>query len=326
VRVLRLARALPVLLWMITLSAVASGTGVQPELALHAPGPHGQLGGIYLGVVDPHAPVALIIPDSGPLDHDGNNQRGLRADTYRLLARDLAAAGVGSLRIDKRGLYMSSRAIADANSVTIEDYVADVREWLKVLRTRTRRPCIWLIGHGEGGLVALVAAQQRTDVCGLVLLATAGRPLGEVLRDELARASPGGVLSHPVGATLDALEAGRHVEASALPRPVAARFRPELQGFLISAFAYHPDQLLKAYARPVLIVQGSRDLQVGEQDARLLAAAAPHARLVLLPDVNHVLKSVKSDSRAANLATYAAADLPLAADLVSAIAAFMQSN
>jgi uncharacterized protein len=45
--------------------------------------------------------------------------------------------------------------------------------------------------------------------------------------------------------------------------------------------------------------------------------------LVLLPDVNHVLKSVTSDDVRANVATYGNASLPLAPGVVEAIADFL---
>lgn len=76
----------------------------------------------------------------------------------------------------------------------------------------------------------------------------------------------------------------------------------------------------------MLVLQGQRDLQVSKMDAHLLKQAASQATLVLLPDVNHVLKSVKSDDVGANAATYADPGLPLAPGVVDAIADFMISN
>ena len=46
-------------------------------------------------------------------------------------------------------------AVADANAVTIDDYVADVEAWIGVIRKQTGLPCVWLLGHSEGGLVTL---------------------------------------------------------------------------------------------------------------------------------------------------------------------------
>lgn len=310
--------------WLALLYTVACAATAPRESVLEAPGPQGHLGGVLLRVGAPEAPVVLIIPGSGPTDHDGNNLRGLRADTYQLLAVGLAEHGITTLRIDKRGMYSSATAAADANAVTIADYAADVHTWERLLRKQLRPRCVWLLGHSEGGLVAMVAAQQPAGLCGLVLVAAAGRPLGEVLRSQLRSAPANAPLQHAAFATLDALEAGRRVPAQDLPRALLPLFRPQLQGFLISAFSYDPAQLLQACAQPVLILQGERDLQVNAQDARLLKQAAAHAQLLLLADANHVLKRVTSDDRAANLATYAEANLPLAPGVVDGIADFLR--
>lgn len=98
-----------------------------------------------------------------------------------------------------------------------------------------------------------------------------------------------------------------------------------MQGFLVSAFALDPVLIIKSVRLPVLIMQGTRDLQVELANAARLAAAKPDARLVELADVNHVLKPVASSDRAANVATYAAPDVPLAPAVAPAIAAFVGS-
>jgi uncharacterized protein len=310
--------------WLALLCTLSQAGTSPEERVLEAPEPQGHLGGVLLTAVPPSIAVVLIIPGSGPTDHDGNNQRGLRADTYRLLAQGLAERGISSLRIDKRGMYSSATAAADANAVTIADYAADVRTWVRLLRQQLHVRCVWLLGHSEGGLVAMAAAQERPDVCGLVLVATAGRPLAEVLRAQLRSQTLDGPLQHAAFATLDALQAGRRVPAEDLPRPLLPLFRPQVQGFLISAFSYDPAQLLKSYAHPLLIVQGERDLQVSSEDARLLAQAAPRAQLLLLAEANHVLKQVSSNERAANLATYSEANLPLAPGVADGIADFIR--
>ena len=57
-----------------------------------------------------------------------------------------------------------------------------------------------------------------------------------------------------------------------------------------------------------------------------MAAANPRARLVLLPQLNHVLKRVKTDERSANLAAYTDEALPLADGVARPIAEFVMSN
>jgi len=272
----------------------------------------------------PDAPAVLIIPGSGPTDRDGNNALGIRAAPYRLLAEGLAAQGIATVRIDKRGMFASKAAATDADAVTIADYAADTHAWIAVMRDRLGLACVWLAGHSEGGLIALVAAQRPDGICGLILIAAAGRKLGTVLRDQL-RANPANApLLDQAMAAIDSLEAGRRVDAAGMHRALLGLFRPSVQGFMISAMSYDPAALLRGWHGPALIVQGENDLQVGVADARALAAADPHATLVLLPGVNHVLKEVAAGDPAANRAAYADPDLPLAPGIVPAIAAMVK--
>jgi hypothetical protein len=104
---------------------------------------------------------------------------------------------------------------------------------------------------------------------------------------------------------------------------LAPLFRPQAPSFLIDTFARDPTKLIAAVAKPVLILQGKRDMQVGVADAERLKQAARKAELVLLADANHVLKSVATDDRRANARTYLDASLPLAPGVVDAIAGFI---
>lgn len=306
------------------LAALLAGATVQSDIS--APGPNGPLKGTLTSAGKADAPVVLIIPGSGPTDRDGNSPLGVKAATYRLLAEELAAKGVSTVRIDKRGMFASAGAVPDANAVTIEDYARDTRAWVEAARQRTGAGCVWLLGHSEGGLVALAAAQRDEGICGLVLVATAGRPLGDVLKDQL-RANPANApLLEQATAAVDALAAGKRVDVRTLPPPLARLFQPAVQGFLISAFALNPPKLAGAARKPILIVQGERDIQVGVADAQALKAAAPSSTLALLPNSNHVLKRVATDDRGANVATYADPNLPLAPGVTDAIATFVAGH
>jgi len=319
------------LLAMVAVNLARAAAAAEPrETPLEAPGPLGPLKGTLLAPAAadaPGAPVVLIVPGSGPTDRDGNHPQGVKASTYRLLAEGLAAQGIATVRIDKRGLYGSASAVADADAVTIEDYAGDVRRWVDAIRKASGAGCVWVLGHSEGGLVALAAAataQQDPAVCGLVLVAATGRPMGQVLREQL-RANPANApLLDQAMAAIDALEAGSRVDMAHVQPALRPLFRPKVQGFLISAFAIDPAALAARYTKPLLIVQGGRDLQVGVADAQRLRQAAAQSKLVLLPEANHVLKAVETDDRAANLATYGRADLPLAPGVVEAIADFVR--
>lgn len=295
------------------------------ETFLEAPGPQGSLKGTLLSPCPNPENVILIIPGSGPTDRDGNNPLGVNASTYRLIAENLALKGIATLRVDKRGMFASSAAVTDANAVTINDYVEDVRSWITVLKQHLESPCIWLLGHSEGGIVALAAAGEP-DVYGLILVATPSRPLGEVLRSQFM-ANPGNaVLLDDALFVINELEQNRRTNVQDMHPALQRIFHPAVQGFLIDIFSFNPSYLIARITKPVLILQGQRDLQVTENDARKLKSANTKSTLVLLSDVNHVLKEVNSDDRYENNSAYTNASLPLAPGVVEAITQFMTHN
>jgi hypothetical protein len=291
--------------------------------AITAPGPQGPLEGTLLEA-GKSAPVVLIIPGSGPTDRDGNNPLGVTAAPYRLLAEALAAKGVSSARIDKRGMFGSKAAVADANKVTIADYAADTHNWVDAIHKRTGAKCVWVLGHSEGALVALASAQNPDGMCGVILVSGAGRRMSDIIREQL-RANPANapVLDSAMAA-IDSLEQGRHVDVTDMHPALQRLFAPQVQDFLIDMFRQDPARLAAAVKLPMLIVQGERDVQVSVADAKALATAQPKARLVLIPAMNHVLKDVASDDRAANVATYADPSLPVDSTAVDAIASFLK--
>ena len=311
---------------LIVLLYAVSAMAAPAETELEVSGPSGALKGTMLSPNASGSPVILIIPGSGPTNRDGNNPLGVRSSTYKLLAEGLAAKGIATVRIDKRGLSGSAAAVADANAVTIEDYASDVRAWVDVIRKKTGAPCIWLLGHSEGGLVALASSQSASEICGLILIATAGRPLAEVLRDQLKSNPANAPILGQALPAIDALEAGRHVDVSGMNPALLPLFSPKVQGFLISTFALDPARLIADWKKPVLIMQGERDIQIGVPDAERLKQASPAAKLVLLPNTNHVLKTVTSPDRAANIAAYADPGLPLAPGVIDGISGFVLAS
>jgi uncharacterized protein len=306
---------------MLTLALLAGP--VSTEIALPAqPAPlHGSL----LAPENASA-VAVILPGSGPTDRDGNSRLGISSASYRLLAEGLAAQGIATVRIDKRGVGASAAAGGPEAELRFDANVADARAWAAEAAARADKPCAWLIGHSEGALVALKAVEggappDSSKICGLVLLSGAGRPAAAVLREQLAS------LPEPLKTqayhALSELEAGRTVADA--PPALGALLRPSIQPYLISWLPLDPAALVAAYDGPVFIGQGTTDIQVSVADAQALAAANPQATLKLWDGVNHSLKIAPAD-RDANLAVYSTPGLPLAPGVVEDVAAFIQAR
>ena len=298
------------------LAALLSDSVAAPVVLPSDPAP---LHGTLLTPEGPTRAAALIIAGSGPTDRDGNSPLGVSASSYRLLAEGLAAHGVATVRTDKRGVGASAYPGMTEADLRFTHYSDDARAWAAEAARLTGQPCAWLIGHSEGALVALAAVARGDDaVCGLVLLSGAGRPVGAVLREQLATAPE--PLRGQAVAILAELEAGRPV--TDVPPQLAALFRPSVQPYMISWLPLDPAEIVAAWDGPVMIGQGTTDIQVGLADAEALAAARPGVHLVLWEGVNHLLKIAPAD-RAANIATYSDPTLPLAPGVVDDVAGFI---
>ena len=285
-------------------------------------------------------PVVLLIAGSGPTDRNGN-QAGTNPGELRQLAAALAERGIASLRYDKRGVGRSATAGAREQDLLLDTFVADAAAWLAWLGQRSDLGAPVIAGHSEGGLIAILVAEGRRapgmrgqldrqvdrllakhpPATGMVLIATPGRPLGEVLRDQLRRSGMPAELQNEALATLARLEKG---EAVPDVRPeLSALFRPSVRPFLHSVLAIDPARELHRLTVPVMIVSGGHDLQVDAADAVRLAAARPDAVRLDVAEMNHVLKVVPAD-RAGQVDAYANPDLPLAPGVAEAIADFVR--
>jgi uncharacterized protein len=263
-------------------------------------------------------PVALLIAGSGPTDHDGNGP-GIKPATLKKLSEQLAARKIATLRYDKRGAGGWKPEFGRPEDFRFRDYVDDAVALVNDLRSGGKFSKIMLMGHSEGGLVAILTA-RRASVDGLVLLATASRRTGDVLKEQLARQLPPAALK-PVTNAIDAMMAGRIVDPMPPEMPPALAFFPAAQPGIASALVEDPLPPLKLLALPTLIVGGGRDGQVARVDFDGLAAAAPSAKTLWLPNMNHVLNDVGDD--ADNFAAYNQPDRALNAALIDAVTDFI---
>ena len=305
---------------MISLALAAALAATDPTAtAVALPSQPAPLHGTMLTPDGETVAAALIIAGSGPTDRDGNNpQFGVNAASYRLLAEGLAAQGIATVRYDKRGIAGSFAAGVSEADLRFDMLVDDARAWAAETARLTGRPCAWLIGHSEGSLIALAAAQDNDQVCGVVSLSGAGRSAPAVLREQLQAGLTEPLLGQALHA-IDELAAGRTTDS--VPG-LESLFRPSVQPYIISWFALDPQTLANLYDGPLFIGQGSTDVQIRVVDAEALKAAQPDATLVIWEGVSHLLKLGPAD-RAANAATYADPNLPLAPGVVDDIAGFI---
>ena len=264
--------------------------------------------------------AVLIIAGSGPTDRNGNSSvTGIATNAYKMLADSLAARGYASLRYDKRGIAASAAAATDESQLTFEAYIDDAAAWAEWLAADERFDRVVLAGHSEGGLIALVAAKRSDKVVAVVTLAGVGESIDATLRRQL------GTQPEPYRSEcmriIDELKAGRTVSD---PMPeLAALFRPSVQPFLISQMRYEPSNEARTLSQPLLVVQGTTDIQINLNDAIKLSTVNPRTRLAIISEMNHVLKPCASLDQQAQMMTYINDTLPLAPTLVATIADFL---
>ena len=264
-------------------------------------------------------PVALLIAGSGPTDRNGNNSM-MQNNSLKMIADSLYAHGIASLRYDKRGIGESQAAGPSEINLRFGNYVQDAEGWVKFLKQNKKFNSIIIIGHSEGSLIGMIASQQK-DVAKFISLEGAGEPANVLIKEQLEKQPPYVLqMCNPI---LDSLALGKTVDS--VPQMLYALFRPSVQPYLISWFHYNPQKEISKLHKPVLIVQGTTDIQVGMIDASHLAKANPNAELVVISGMNHILKDAPLD-RSQNIQTYYKPNLPLNQQLVKVMVKFIKGE
>jgi len=222
------------------------------------------------------------------------------------------------LRYDKRGAGGWKPEYGRPEDFRFPQFVDDATALVNYLRGSRKFSRVVLAGHSEGGLVAILTA-RRVPVDRLVLLVTAARRQGDLVKAQLEKKLPPDKLE-PIVKAIDAMMAGQIVD----PPPQGLAIAPSMQPGIASAFAEDPIPPLKLIDQPTLIIGGGRDLQMARLDFAALSAASPVAKTLWLPEMNHVLVDVTDD--ADNMTAYNQSERALNSALVDSVAAFILAD
>lgn len=265
-------------------------------------------------------PVVLIIAGSGPVDRNGNSAKlGLATNTYKEIAEALGKNGIASLRYDKR-MVGESGGPAKEDDLRFDDYTDDAIGFIKMLKADERFSKVIVLGHSEGSLVGIIASGSTDDnVSGFISAAGAGDPAEKILIEQM-KAYPT-ILSDGFNRILDSLRRGKPQKK--VDPQLYFVIRPSIQMYLMTWCRFDPQKEIKKLKMPVLIVQGTSDLQVGVAQAEKLKKGRSGAILTIIPGMNHILKDAPDDKQQ-NLATYAKPDLPLKPEFVTSMLNFIK--
>ncbi|OMQ11179.1 alpha/beta hydrolase [[Flexibacter] sp. ATCC 35103] len=261
-------------------------------------------------------PVALIISGSGPTDRNGNNAM-MKNNSLKMLAEALAKNGIASLRYDKRGIGESKASAVSEQTLVFENYTEDAKSWINLLKQDKRFSEVIVIGHSEGSLIGMIAGAKANK---FISIAGPGESADKLIKAQIA-AKSNKQLEEMTFPIIDSLKSGNTVNK--VDPMLNSLFRASIQPYLISWFKYNPQTEIKKLNVPILILQGNKDLQVTVKDAELLAQANKNAALLIVENMNHIMKTIEGDNQA-NIESYTNETLPISEIMTKKIVSFIK--
>ena len=263
--------------------------------------------------------IVLIIAGSGPTDNDGNNPLGMNENySYKMLAHQLYKNDIGSVRYDKRGIALSASAYQKGNDFEFNYFIEDVVLIVAYIKQKYPDNKVIIAGHSQGSLVGIIAT-QRSSVDGFISLAGTGFPIDEVLREQLSDQPK--YFKDYAYKIMDSLKLG--VELDTVFPPVSNFFNKEMQTFWNQWMSYDPLEEINKLTIPVLVINGSNDIQVGVDNAERLVSEKKEYTLKIIEGMSHVLKDAPIEKEE-HIKTYNNINLPLNSEMVNDVVEFIK--
>jgi len=258
---------------------------------------------------DDKQPLIIWVHGSGGVDRNGNQPQYIKQFRDEINKNNIAF-----FSYDKRTANPKNAQFLKEDGVLIADFVSDVKEVVNHFKNKNRFTEIILAGHSQGSLIAMMALD---NIDKYISIAGAGETIDKtLLRQITAQSAEFGKLTENYLKEL--IETGKIKEVD--PN-LMSLFAPQNQPFLVSWLALNPLEEIKRVTIPTLIINGDKDLQVQVSDAEALKNAKPDSELIIIKNMNHVLKNIEKEEN--NLASYYSADFKISEELIKTIVEFI---
>ncbi|OBX22976.1 MULTISPECIES: alpha/beta hydrolase [Bizionia] len=259
--------------------------------------------------------LAIIIGDYGPTDRNGN-QNFQKNNNLKKIAYSLAENGISSFRYDKRIVKQILKGRVNAR-LTFDDYIKDAKDVVNYFVKKNNYASIYIIGHGQGSLIGMLATDE--NVAGLISLGGSAKSIDQVILEQIEQTAPG--LKPDAERVFNVLKTGK--TTTDFPQALSNIFSLDTQDFMGNWMQYHPVEIIKTLNSPVLIINGTKDLQVSTAEAQELQDAAKQGTLKNITNMNHVLFIIEGGDLE-NSKSYNESFRPLAPELVEALTTFIK--
>ena len=245
-------------------------------------------------------PVLIMITGSGLQNRD---EEIYEHKPFAVIADALARAGIATLRYDDRGFGEST---GDLVNCTTEDMKNDAIAGIGLLRERFDR--VGIIGHSEGGTIALMlAAENKADfIVSLAGMVVSGKET--LLWQNRVSLAAAGIPAETIDSYCKALETVFDASTAGMPLPSTSQF--DLPAALSQNLSAVMRQLSMPYLKhfvtldvrpllgvincPVLALNGTKDMQVeAESNLRALRSGLPDNpcnKFETVEGVNHMFQ------------------------------------
>ena len=264
--------------------------------------------------------IAIIIAGSGATDRNGNSTMGAPTNEYQMLAHSLDSQNIATFRYDKYGVAKSLPSNFKESNLVFDNYVKDAENIFDYLHDTLGFKNIYFIGHSEGSLIAMLASEKK-PAKGYISIAGAGRPIDLILEEQLQKAPFPDSVKQQIPLIFNQLKNSKTVDN--YPESLANVFRKSVQPYMISWMKYSPENEIKKLKCPILIMQGSCDIQIQIEDANNLHNANKKSTLEIIPGMSHILKNAGKDCVDEDK-TYTDGSMPIDHQLVEDIVKFMK--
>ena len=245
-------------------------------------------------------PVLIMITGSGLQNRD---EEIYEHKPFAVIADALARAGIATLRYDDRGFGEST---GDLVHCTTEDMKNDALAGIGLLRERFDR--VGVIGHSEGGTIALMlAAENKADfIVSLAGMVVSGKET--LLWQNRVSLAAAGIPAETIDSYCKALETVFDASTAGMPLPSTSQFglpaalsqnlsavmRQLSMPYLKHFVTLDVRPLLGVVSCPVLALNGTKDMQV-EAESNLGALRSglpdnPCNKLETVEGVNHMFQ------------------------------------
>jgi len=164
----------------------------------------------------------------------------------------------------------------------------------------------------------MLAAKDKAN--GFISLAGAGNNIGDVLVEQVTKMAP--KLGEEAQRVVSLLKNGENT--TDYPPALGSLFGPEIQDFMMNWMSYNPTEIIKELTMPILIINGTKDLQVSVKEAELLKEANEESKLVIIENMNHVLFEIEGDDLE-NSKSYNESFRPISPELIKSVTDFIKS-